>query len=477
MAKLHLQDIASAPPRAQRSPAPSRDRTGIAFDRGARSCRRIGAPLPHGAALPTVDEVVARAQPSEPLFCLRPAAIAAAARRFVESFPGAVLYAVKCNPEPRVLRAVWAGGVRHFDCASLTEVALVRKLLPQAETHFMHPVKGRPAIGAAFRDLGVTDFALDSPEELAKILQETVPLGLVGDPPALGLPSLGLIVRLAVPPGGALYDLSGKFGAMPGAAAELLRRARPHAARLGISFHVGSQCLDPQAYSRALRLAAEVVARSGVAIDIVDVGGGFPVSYPDLVPPPLADFVAAIAAGAALFAQPVRLFAEPGRALAAGGGSLIVQVTHRRGDGLFVNDGIYGSLSDAGALGFRFPARRIRPGEPPEAVAGAAQSADFELFGPTCDSADRMRGPFRLPCDMREGDWIELGQLGAYGACLRTAFNGFGRIAFAAVADPPMLATPGYEPPRATNPAAKRSSDPSPPGASAGGGGAGSSSP
>ncbi|HZU88520.1 MAG TPA: type III PLP-dependent enzyme [Stellaceae bacterium] len=390
------------------------------------------------AVLPTVDDVVARAQPSEPLFCLRPAAIAVAARRFVESFPGDVLYAVKCNPEPRVLRAVWVGGVRHFDCASLAEVALVRKLLPQAEIHFMHPVKGRPAIREAFGRYGVSDFALDSPEELAKILQETVPLGLVGDPP-----SLGLFVRIAVPRGGAVYDLSGKFGVPPEEAAELLRRARPHAARLGVSFHVGSQCLDPQAYDRALGLAAEAVARSGVAVDIVDVGGGFPVSYPDLVPPPLADFIVAIAAGLARFPQPVRLWAEPGRALVAGGGSLVVQVQHRRGEGLYVNDGIYGSLSDAGALGFRFPARRIRPGEPEHEPA---ESADFELFGPTCDSADHMRGPFRLPQDMREGDWVELGQLGAYGACLRTGFNGFGRIALVDVADPPMLATPGYEP-------------------------------
>ncbi|HJU16986.1 MAG TPA: type III PLP-dependent enzyme [Stellaceae bacterium] len=432
MAKARLHDIAPAPPRTRR-----RAGRHLAFAaRRAHLRRRDDMRVSTPAALPTVDDMVARARPSEPLFCLRPAAIAGAARRFAESFPGDVLYAVKCNPEPRVLRAVWAGGVRHFDCASLAEVTLVRRLLPEAEIHFMHPVKARPAIRKAFR-LGVGDFAFDSPEELAKILDETAPLGRIGDPP-----SLGLIVRLAVPRGGA-YDLSGKFGAPPEEAALLLRRARPHAARLGISFHVGSQCLDPQAYRRAMALAAEAVARSGVAVDIVDVGGGFPVSYPDLVPPPLADFIAAITAGAALFAPPVRLWAEPGRALVAGGGSLIVQVQHRRGDGLYVNDGIYGSLSDAGALGFRFPARRIRPGDPGD---GAAEGADFELWGPTCDSADRMRGPFRLPHDMREGDWVELGQLGAYGACLRTGFNGFGRIAYVDVADPPMLATPGYEP-------------------------------
>jgi ornithine decarboxylase len=389
------------------------------------------------AVLPLVDTVVAASRPADPLLCLRPAVIAAAARRFVDCFPGEVLYAVKCNPEPRVLRALWTGGVRHFDCASLAEVKLVRRLFPAAEIHFMHPVKTRPAIREAFRRHGVTDFAFDSVEELAKILQETVPVGLVGDPP-----TLGLFVRLALPKGGAVYDLSGKFGAPLEEVIDLLKAARPHAARLGISFHVGSQCLDPDAYRRALALAGEAIARSGVAVEIVDVGGGFPVSYPDMTPPPLGDYISAITAAAAELPETVRLWAEPGRALVASGGSVVVQVLLRRRDAVFVNDGVYGSLSDAGALGFRFPARRIRIGETGEAEVALA---DFALFGPTCDSVDRMRGPFRLPVDVREGDWIELGQLGAYGACLRTQFNGFGRIDLVEVADPPMLDTPGYE--------------------------------
>jgi ornithine decarboxylase len=397
---------------------------------------RLVSSRPFGrAVLPSIDAVVARARPSDPLLCLRPAAIAAAARRFVDLFPGDVLYAVKCNPEPRVLRALWAGGIRYFDCASLAEIALVRKLLPASELHFMHPVKSRPAIRDAFHIYDVTDFAFDSVDELAKILQETVPVGLVGDPA-----TLGLFVRLALPKGGAVYDLSGKFGAPLDEAVELLRAARPHAARLGIAFHVGSQCLDPDAYARAMALAGEAIVACGVPVDIVDVGGGFPVSYPDMVPPPLEDYIAAI--DAAALPGNVRLWAEPGRALVAGGGSVVVQVQLRRGDTLFVNDGVYGSLSDAGALGFRFPARRIRLGA---ADADQGPLADFALFGPTCDSADRMRGPFRLPTDMREGDWVELGQLGAYGACLRTGFNGFGKSELVEVADPPMLATPGYE--------------------------------
>ena len=398
---------------------------------------RFASSRPLGrAVLSSVDAVVARMRPAEPLLCLRPAAIAAAARRFVDSFPGDVLYAVKCNPEPRVLRALWAGGIRHFDCASLGEVRLVRKLLPAAEIHFMHPVKARPAIHEAFNQYDVTDFALDSSDELAKILQETVPVGLVGDPP-----TLGLFVRLALPKGDAVLDLSGKFGASLEDAVDLLRAARPHAARLGVSFHVGSQCLEPGAYARALALAGAVIAGCGVAIDMVDVGGGFPVSYPDMTPPPLGDYIAAITAASGALPATVHLWAEPGRALVAGGGSLVTQVQLRRSDTLFVNDGVYGSLSDAGALGFCFPARRIRLGG-----AGEADEplADFALFGPTCDSADRMRGPFQLPADIREGDWVELGQLGAYGACLRTQFNGFGRVEVVEVADPPMLKTPGY---------------------------------
>ena len=400
--------------------------------------RLVSPRLPGRAVFPSIDDVVARARPTDPLLCLRPASIAGAAKRFVDCFPGDVLYAVKCNPEPRALRALWAGGVRHFDCASLGEVALVLELLPTAGVHFMHPVKSRPAIRDAFDVHRVTDFAFDSADELAKILQETVRVGLVGDPPVLGL-----FVRLALPGGDAVYDLSGKFGAPFDEAVELLRVARPHAARLGVAFHVGSQCLRHDAYARAIALAAEAIDRCGVTVDIVDVGGGFPVSYPDMAPPPLGDYVAEIEAASAALPGNVRLWAEPGRALVAGGGSVVVQVQLRRGNALYVNDGVYGSLSDAGALGFRFPVRRIRPGEPggPEEPA-----VDFSLFGPTCDSADRMRGPFRLPVDMREGDWIELGQLGAYGACLRTGFNGFGTADLVEVADPPLLTTLGYEP-------------------------------
>ena len=372
---------------------------------------------------PTVDAVVAADRPEEPVHCFRPALVAATARRFIADFPGDVLYAVKCNPDPAVLHALWDGGVRHFDCASMPEVRLVRTMFPQAAIHFMHPIKARGAIREAWAQHGVRDFVLDSADELAKIRSEVAATGVRGAP--------GLIVRIALPKGRAKLDLSGKFGALADDAVALLRAARQCAATVGVSFHVGSQCLDPLAWRAAMALTGEIVSRAGVAVEVIDVGGGFPVAYPDQEPPEMGAFFAEIEAGFDDLGLPgAVLWAEPGRALVAAGTSVVVQVQARRGDALYVNDGVYGSLSDAGDLAFRYPVRLIRP----EGVS-AANMIGFSLYGPTCDSADVMRGPFVLPADVAEGDWIEIGQLGAYGGCLRTAFNGFDRARIVEVED------------------------------------------
>lgn len=368
---------------------------------------------------PSVDEVVAAERPDLPLYCIRPSRIADSARSFTAAFAGAVMYAVKCNPEPVVLRALAAGGIHRFDVASPGEIALVRRLLPAAELHYMHPVKSRSAIAQAYRRHGVRSFALDSLDELAKINDETG-----------GADDLTLIVRLAVPKGRAVCDLSGKFGANPGEAVPLLRAARARAVRLGVSFHVGSQCLDPAAYEAALVLAGGVVAAAGVGVEVVDVGGGFPVDYPGGEAPPLEAFLDTIAAARRHLPPDVELWAEPGRALVAAGGSLVVRVELRRGNALYITDGVYGGLHDAGPLAMCFPARLLRPDG---VITG--RPAPFRLFGPTCDSADAMPGPFLLPDDVAEGDWIEFGQLGAYGSALRTAFNGFGESLLAEVRD------------------------------------------
>lgn len=386
--------------------------------------------------LPSVEEVVRNLRPEEPLYCVRPDVVRNAAESFNTAFRGTVLYAVKCNPEPTVLRALWEGGIRHFDCASISEVQLVRRLFPGADIHFMHPVKARSAIREAWTQHGVRDFVLDSEGELTKIIAELGQLEVAGEET-----KPGLFVRLGLPETGASINLSKKFGATFDAAVCLLRAARPVAGRLGVAFHVGSQCLDPKAWGDAIVLAGEVIRAAGVPVDVLDIGGGFPVAYPDMDPPPLSAFMAEIdAAYAALRMPELKLWAEPGRALVGGGSSVVVQVQMRRGNMLYINDGVYGALADAGALRCRFPTLLLRAGR----SQGGPDEA-FGFFGPSCDSLDVMNGPFMLPDDVAEGDWIEVGQLGAYGTCLRTAFNGFDRAGLVEVSDRAMLETAGYE--------------------------------
>ncbi|WP_264798112.1 type III PLP-dependent enzyme domain-containing protein, partial [Acidocella aminolytica] len=301
--------------------------------------------------LPSVNEMVKTLRPEEPLHCVRPNVISSTAHAFSTAFNGDVLYAVKCNPEPAVLRAVWAGGVRHFDCASISEVQLVRRLFPGADIHFMHPVKARSAIREAWEQHGVRDLVLDSESELSKIMQE------LGQHTSKS----GLFIRLALPETGAAINLSKKFGAEPEAAIALLRAARPLAGKLGLAFHVGSQCMDPLAWRDAMQLAGEVIRASGVRVDVLDIGGGFPVAYPDMDPPPLGAFMAEIDAAYDALDMPwLKLWAEPGRALVGGGASVVVQVQLRRGNMLYISDGVYGALADAGALRFRFPTRLLR---------------------------------------------------------------------------------------------------------------------
>lgn len=361
----------------------------------------------------TADEV-ARAFDSfdEPLHCLYPSVLRDTARRFLTGLSGDVAYAVKCNPHPAVLRALANAGVTHFDVASMGEIEAVLASVPEARMHFMHPVKPRSAIERAWGH-GIRSFSLDSQDELNKILQV---LGAA--------PGLTLMVRLALPSQSAVYALEGKFGVAGDEAVALLRSSRMVADRLGVTFHVGSQCMDPEAFPQSLRAARALVDRSGVAIDMVDVGGGFPVTYPGLEPPPLDHYFQAIERGLAEVGwDHLPTMAEPGRAMVADGGSILVKVELRKGSRLYINDGTYGALFDAGTPKWRFPTRLIRPhGAPAEGPL-----APFSFFGPTCDSLDAMDGPFMLPADVAEGDWIEVGCLGAYGWAMRSGFNSFDR--------------------------------------------------
>jgi ornithine decarboxylase len=356
--------------------------------------------------------MVAALQPSYPVYCLKPAALIEAAQRFIDLFPGRVLYAVKCNPHPRVLRTLWAGGIRHFDTASLSEIAMVREIFREAGIYFMHPVKGRAVIKTAWRVYGVDHFIVDHPDELAKVLEETD-----------GGDGIAIFVRVKTPQvDGTFYHLSDKFGAEPEAATALLREAHEQGCQTGLAFHLGSQCGDPAAYTAALEMVGGVVEQAKVQLNFLDVGGGFPGYYADTQAPPLEDFIEAIESGVRRLKlrRDCVLMCEPGRALVADGCNLVVQVQLRKDNRLYINDGIYGSLSETVDAGVQYRVRLIRlSGEP------STQLVPFIINGPTCDSLDVLPKPFELPADTREGDWIEFEQTGAYSNALASHFNGF----------------------------------------------------
>jgi ornithine decarboxylase len=387
--------------------------------------RALGlAPLPtNGRSAADIVSV----RPVQPVTLLRPHAARRAARFFVEKFPGRSLYAVKANPSPDLLRILWDAGVTHYDVASIGEVRLVSETLPDAVQCFMHPVKAEEVIAEAYFGHGVRTFALDTQDELDKIVRATSADGVVAT-------DLNLLVRIRVSSDYAKLSLASKFGAEAHEVKALLMAARQASDALGICFHVGSQAMSAAAYAEAMARVRDAIVEAAITVDIVDVGGGFPSVYPGMEPPSLESYFAVI--HAAFEALPIsysaELWCEPGRALCAEYASLIVRVEKRRGAELYINDGAYGALFDAAHIGWRYPVRLIR--EPDSRV----KTMEFSFYGPTCDDLDHMAGPFELPGDVGPGDYIEVGMLGAYGCAMRTGFNGFGTVSAEIVDDEPM---------------------------------------
>ena len=378
-------------------------------------------------------DLVRERPPERPVALVRPRSVSVAARWFQDNLKADVFYAVKANPSHWVVETLVEAGVRGFDVASLAEIELVRSVSTDARLAFMHPVKSRSAITRAYFDHGVRTFSLDCVEELDKILDATG-----------GANDLNLIVRMAVSADGAAYTLSGKFGVSPDQAPALLLATRQAVVDglMGVSFHVGSQCMRPTAYQAAMAQVGRSISRAGVIVDIVDVGGGFPSVYPGMVPPDLNEYAEAIHRGfnEMPVSETTELWCEPGRALVAESSSVLARVDLRKGDALYLNDGSYGSLFDATHSRWPFPTKLVRDGE------SSTDLKAFQFYGPTCDSIDHMPGPFWLPADVREGDFIEIGMLGAYGVAMTTGFNGYGEHDVAVVEDAPMASLYGLAP-------------------------------
>lgn len=372
--------------------------------------------------LVAIDDYIKLNSPTIPVYCIRPNSIKKAVNFFQKEFvsnsnPTEILYSVKSNPDRQVLKHLFNNGIKHFDVASLSEINLIDELFgnKNVKMYFMHPIKSPESIADAYFNYGIKDFSLDSFDELDKILKATK-----------NAKDLGLHIRLSIPNSHSAIDLSGKFGILPSDSAGLLRKARTIAKTLGICFHVGSQCMDPVEYRNAIIITKEVLEDSEVNIDVLDIGGGFPSIYPTMTPPNLNHYFDEIfdAIEHLNLSNNCKIWCEPGRALVAESGSLIVRVEGRKNHMLYINDGTYGGLFDAGYPGFIYHTKAIRIKNESKL---SSEKIAFGFYGPTCDSLDTMKGPFYLPENIQAGDYIEIAQLGAYSRSIRTEFNGFNK--------------------------------------------------
>jgi ornithine decarboxylase len=376
-----------------------------------------------------VNQLVNSLHPDYPVYCIRPESLKTSTQFFKNNFPGKVLYAVKTNPNVEVLKHIINNGIKDFDTASINEILLIRKLKPDAHIYYMHTVKSRNNISEAYFNLGIRDFALDTKDELIKILEATK-----------HAKDLTLYIRIAISNEHAEIDLSRKFGAHASEALGLVRLCKEHANKIGISFHVGSQCMHKVSFTKAINEVGNIIKKTKIIPDIINVGGGFPSVYPDLNPEPLENYLDEIKRSILklnLLETP-ELICEPGRAIVAESGSTIVKINLRKKQKLYINDGTYGTLFDAGVPNFILPSKMISSGR-----VQSKKLTAFNFYGPTCDSMDFMKGPFLLPNNIKEGDYIELGQLGAYGLTFRTRFNGFYSDKIFELADQPIVSLYG----------------------------------
>ncbi|MDA0993769.1 MAG: type III PLP-dependent enzyme [Proteobacteria bacterium] len=357
-----------------------------------------------------VEEMLRALQPVIPVYCIYPDVYEANARDFVAGFPGRVLYAVKANAYPDIIQLIYQGGVRHFDCASLAEIETVMQVCPDALCYFMTPVRLRGAAREAQSRFGVKHFMIDHLSGLEPLAGE------------IDMGSSVVFARMATSHPSAMQDLSVRFGAPPADVADILNAIAGAGAEPALAFNVGSSVTSPDAYRHAIGLARNVLAALPFEIRLIDIGGGFPRSYPGFEVPSLNEYFDVIRANVATLppASNREVLVEPGRALAAPGLSAVVEVLLRKEQRLYLNDGMYGIFWELRFKGHeRFPVRAFRDGK---TLRGETQS--FRLHGPTCDSTDTMPGEVELPVDIRPGDYLEFSGIGAYSLSGRTEFNG-----------------------------------------------------
>lgn len=368
-----------------------------------------------------VDQFLARVAPPTPCLVIDLDIVRARYRALANLLPDArIHYAVKANPSAAVIAALAAEGAC-CDVASPGEIARCLAVgVPPDRCCYGNSIKREADIAAAFAQ-GIDLFAFDSPAELEKL--------------ARAAPGSRVFCRIAVETTGADWPLTRKFGCASALAAALLLRARALGLQpLGVSFHVGSQQTQPGEWSRAIADAAQVFARcarDGLALGLVNLGGGFPAHYRTRVPP-LADYIETIDDALARHFGGARpeLMIEPGRYLVADAGLLraeVLLITRRGGADdrrwVYIDAGRYNGLAETQGESIHYRIRTPRDGGATEAVV---------LAGPTCDSTDILydRTEVELPLDLAIGDTVDFLSAGAYTASYASVeFNGFPPLA------------------------------------------------
>lgn len=364
-------------------------------------------------------DIIRGLKPEDPVLVFAPTVLQERARAFLAGFPGFVTYAVKSNPDEAVIQNLVAAGIRGFDVASPFEIDLIGRLAPMAARHYHNPVRSRDEIAHAVR-AGIKAWSVDSHSELDKLFEQVPPENCEISPR----------FKLAVP--GAAYDFGSKFGASPELAADMLREVAARGYVASLTFHPGTQCTDPAAWEQYIRTAREIADKAGVRPRRLNVGGGFP-SWrvhgvePDL--PAIFDLIGRTTAEV-FGADAPELVCEPGRGICADAFAIITRVKAvRDGQSVFLNDGVYGGMNELPVIG---NLDRIEVFTPQGTLRGQNNRGRV-VFGPTCDSVDRLPGELSLPEDIQEGDYVVFHGAGAYSVVTNTRFNGFGEMGRATV--------------------------------------------
>ncbi len=365
---------------------------------------------------PNTSALIAHEEPDYPSFLFSSKELTRSVKVFKKGFDGLLTYAVKCNPSPHILQQLHKQGIKAYDVASNTEMALIRDNCPGAVMHYNNPIKSKREIQRAYEEFGIRSFTIDHPQQLDQLA-------------AIVTPSADVEVTTRFKAGKALksYDFGIKFGVMEQSAGEIVSLVKEMGFTPSLCFHVGSQCEDAYAYERHIAAAARIAQESNIELKRLNIGGGYPAPYPTSTAPPMDHYFETIATAVKdnFGNTPPELICEPGRALVTSSTSLLLRVKHQRGgQSVYLNDGAYGSLMEVKFMHFTPPVRVWRG---PRHHDNNGEFSDFTIWGPTCDSYDVLPQIFTLPSDIDEDDWVEFGLMGAYTQASLTPFNGFDR--------------------------------------------------